>query len=140
MFRPWTHTSEDSYIYQLSLVVATATVSHIYSLPDPAHIFASHESGKTCYNSPPSQNVPKMDPALCSMILAYCKKNHGLVFAKLGILRDRCRTWKWGSWTTCDIIENSRRVTRALRILTSVVVILPLTGNGAWSGLPGLKL
>ena len=27
MFRPWTHTSDDSYIYQLSLVVATATVS-----------------------------------------------------------------------------------------------------------------
>ena len=25
-FRPWTHTSDDSYIYQLSLVVATATV------------------------------------------------------------------------------------------------------------------
>ena len=25
--RPWTHTSDDSYIYQLSLVVATATVS-----------------------------------------------------------------------------------------------------------------
>ena len=24
-FRPWTHTSDDSYIYQLSLVVATAT-------------------------------------------------------------------------------------------------------------------
>ena len=31
MFRPWTHTSDDSYIYQLSLVVATATVSFIYS-------------------------------------------------------------------------------------------------------------
>ena len=30
MFRPWTHTSDDSYIYQLSLVVATATVSYIY--------------------------------------------------------------------------------------------------------------
>ena len=29
MFRPWTHTSDDSYIYQLSLVVATATVSYI---------------------------------------------------------------------------------------------------------------
>ena len=28
-FRPWTHTSDDSYIYQLSLVVATATVSFI---------------------------------------------------------------------------------------------------------------
>ena len=28
-FRPRTHTSDDSYIYQLSLVVATATVSFI---------------------------------------------------------------------------------------------------------------
>ena len=28
-FRPWTHTSDDSYMYQLSLVVATATVSSI---------------------------------------------------------------------------------------------------------------
>ena len=26
-FRPWTHTSDDSHMYQLSLVVATATVS-----------------------------------------------------------------------------------------------------------------
>ena len=31
-FRPWTHTSDDSYIYQLSLVVATATVSLIIVL------------------------------------------------------------------------------------------------------------
>ena len=31
MFRPRTHTSDDSYIYQLSLVVATATVSYINS-------------------------------------------------------------------------------------------------------------
>ena len=29
-FRPWTHTSDDRYIYQLSLVVATATVSLIH--------------------------------------------------------------------------------------------------------------
>ena len=28
-FRPWTHTSDDTYIYQLSLVVATATVSYV---------------------------------------------------------------------------------------------------------------
>ena len=28
-FRPWTHTSDDSYIYQLSHVVATATVSFL---------------------------------------------------------------------------------------------------------------
>ena len=30
-FRPWTHTSDDSYIYQLSLVLATATVSFYFS-------------------------------------------------------------------------------------------------------------
>ena len=29
-FRPWTHTSDDSYMYQLSLVVATATVSFLF--------------------------------------------------------------------------------------------------------------
>ena len=31
-FRPWTHTSDDSYMYQLSLVVATATVSFKYNI------------------------------------------------------------------------------------------------------------
>ena len=31
-FSPWTHTSDDSYIYQLSLVLATATVSFLVSL------------------------------------------------------------------------------------------------------------
>ena len=30
-FRPWTHTSDDSYIYQLSLAVATATVSFVHA-------------------------------------------------------------------------------------------------------------
>ena len=29
-FRPWTHTSDNSYIYQLSLVVATAIVSFYF--------------------------------------------------------------------------------------------------------------
>ena len=29
-FSPWTHTSDDSYIYELSLVLATATLSYIY--------------------------------------------------------------------------------------------------------------
>ena len=29
-FSPWTHTPDDSYIYQLSLVLATATVSYLY--------------------------------------------------------------------------------------------------------------
>ena len=32
-FSPWTHTSDDSYIYQLSLVLATAIVSFMVS-PD----------------------------------------------------------------------------------------------------------
>ena len=31
MFRPWTHTSDDSYIYQLSLVVGTGAVSYYYN-------------------------------------------------------------------------------------------------------------
>ena len=35
MFRPWTHTSDDSHIYQLSLVVATATVSLFFSDVSP---------------------------------------------------------------------------------------------------------
>ena len=34
-FRPWTHTSDDSYIYQLSLVVATATVYFFIYGPMP---------------------------------------------------------------------------------------------------------
>ena len=29
-FSPWTHTSDDSYIYQLSLVLATAIVSFCF--------------------------------------------------------------------------------------------------------------
>ena len=33
-FSPWTHTSDDSYIYQLSLVLAAATVS--YFTPSPS--------------------------------------------------------------------------------------------------------
>ena len=32
-FSPWTHTSDDSYIYQLSLVLATATVSSTDNAP-----------------------------------------------------------------------------------------------------------
>ena len=31
-FSPWMHTSDDSYIYQLSLVLATATVSYTVSV------------------------------------------------------------------------------------------------------------
>ena len=32
-FSPWAHTSDDSYIYQLSLVLATASVSFIFLMP-----------------------------------------------------------------------------------------------------------
>ena len=34
-FSPWTHTSDDSYIYQLSLVLATATVSYTSYIDGP---------------------------------------------------------------------------------------------------------
>ena len=37
-FSPWTHTSDDSYLYQLSLVLATATVS----------IFEAERDGVLC--------------------------------------------------------------------------------------------
>ena len=41
-FRPWTHTSDDSYMYQLSLVVATATVSFTYIIPHTGLIIDPH--------------------------------------------------------------------------------------------------
>ena len=40
---PWTHTSDDSYIYQLSLVLATATVSFFVSS------FYSREISLVCF-------------------------------------------------------------------------------------------
>ena len=46
----------------------------------------------------------------------------------------------WGSRTPYDVIENGHRVTRAERILSSVLVILPHAGDAAWGGLPALKL
>ena len=48
-FSPWTHTSDDSYIYQLSLVLATATVSSdlLYSLLDILHITFIHHLSYT---------------------------------------------------------------------------------------------
>ena len=46
MFRPWTHTSHDSYIYELSLVVATATVSSYNTHTIRAH---TKQKGVPCY-------------------------------------------------------------------------------------------
>ena len=43
-FRPWSHTSDDSYIYQLSLVLATATVS----LSPPPCKLSGKQSHTTC--------------------------------------------------------------------------------------------
>ena len=45
-FRPWTHTSDDSYIYQLSLVVATATVPGIFYMYHGNHIVRWHCTGQ----------------------------------------------------------------------------------------------
>ena len=41
-FRPWMHTSDDSYIYQLSLVVATATVS--FSVREDQSLYTASQS------------------------------------------------------------------------------------------------
>ena len=55
MFRPWTHTSDDSYIYQLSLVVATATLSflviHTLRVPYGRYILVSSPTKKKSTNS-----------------------------------------------------------------------------------------
>ena len=47
-FSPWTHTSDDSYIYQLSLVLATATVSLFRNFsPVPSVCLVNFVSGST---------------------------------------------------------------------------------------------
>ena len=49
-FSPWTHTSNDSYIYQLSLVVATATVSsYVYVCDERAELLRFAHDQKSCY-------------------------------------------------------------------------------------------
>ena len=40
-FSPWTHTSDDNYIYQLSLVLATATASFLHPPCLPVSLFSS---------------------------------------------------------------------------------------------------
>ena len=40
---PWTHTSDDSYIYQLSLVLATVTISYLILIASaPKLVFNIH--------------------------------------------------------------------------------------------------
>ena len=48
-FRSWTHTPDDSYMYQLSLVVATATVS--YSSTSKSTSCLVLEALRSCLNS-----------------------------------------------------------------------------------------
>ena len=55
-FRSWTHTSDDSYMYQLSLVVATATVSYTYA-PGTVRVYLFSRfffKQKTAYEIMPS--------------------------------------------------------------------------------------
>ena len=81
-----------------------------------------------------------MGLALRFLISSYCEKITMTGARQVGYIAGPLPDRQWGSWATCDIIEISRRVTRAERILASVLVILPLTGIGACSGLPGLEL
>ena len=41
-FSPWTHTSDDSYIYQLSLVLATAIVSSTWEMVPFFYFFSTY--------------------------------------------------------------------------------------------------
>ena len=67
-FRPWTHTSDDSYIYQLSLVVATATLS--FGLGAAAFRIDRARRGNVCLQdqakacSPTDQPVRKSEDGL----------------------------------------------------------------------------
>ena len=45
-FRPWTHTSDDSYMYQLSLVVATATVSYTWYIIKFSGFYGSMDTSR----------------------------------------------------------------------------------------------
>ena len=81
-----------------------------------------------------------MSLALCSLIFAYCEKITVTGAHQVGHIAGPLPDRQWGSWTACNVIQNSRKVTRAERILVLVHVIFPHVGNGAWSGLPGLKL
>ena len=57
-FRPWTHTSDDSYIYQLSLVVATATVSFfIFSKISGRRIYYLFERSEFLIDTPHKKNM-----------------------------------------------------------------------------------
>ena len=56
-FRPWTHTSDDSYIYQLSLVVATATLSYICTYTNLSIIKCNQKVGKKNHHHGPNKSV-----------------------------------------------------------------------------------
>ena len=97
-FRPWTHTSDDSYIYQLSLVVATATVSffvHLSSACAPLHF----------YNYVAFVNCPS------KRYSSSCRYNERQLIEVTVVRRVRPRAERW-----CDC-EGHRRWKRAGRTL-----------------------
>ena len=55
-FSPWTHTSDDSYIYHLSLVLATATVSSWTSFRH--HVLQRFLSSPGCFVTPRNHSNP----------------------------------------------------------------------------------
>ena len=66
MFSPWMHTSDDSYIYQLSLVVATATVSLILWVPGYRHNICMDIVPHSSHHSPRSRIV-----SYCTTVVVY---------------------------------------------------------------------
>ena len=80
-FRPWTHTSDDSYMYQLSLVVATATVSYyavrrIFLVPS----IQSHDAGTNHH----SRKMTKKNDVLPGTSVAHYQVQASLSLLSLG--------------------------------------------------------
>ena len=81
-FRPWTHTSDDSYIYQLSLVVATATASFLSEVYDLFQLLCVLSPVFICF--PPEvifrSRVTEACPVTtdCIVAMSYCENNNNI--------------------------------------------------------------
>ena len=101
-FRPWTHTSDDSYIYQLSLVVATATVSFHHCLDGGIESSSLEEPQKRqeLYPSLGPQHAPYtfFNPAVQPLALFFeCtfRFNQGRPAFEVGVRTSSCSEEPW---------------------------------------------
>ena len=110
-FRPWTHTSDDSYMYQLSLVVATATVSYyavrrIFLVPS----IQSHDAGTNHH----SRKMTKKKTTSCRVRMLHttrykhpCPYSHSAEPVSIQWLRSKEKLRKDGC--TEDLVDRTRQ-------------------------------